>query len=59
MSDFNILEYKDFAKKMSSASRRKVKTEQEIYQQIASKLKEAVEAGKRRAFVFLEEQKAV
>jgi hypothetical protein len=58
MSDFNILDYKDFAKKMSSASRRKVKTEQEIYQQIASKLKEAVEAGKRRAFVFLEEQKA-
>lgn len=58
MSDFKILDYKSVAKTLSSVSRKKTKTEKEIYQQIASKLKELVESGKRRAFVFLPEQNA-
>jgi hypothetical protein len=58
MSDFKILDYKSVAKTLSSVSRKKTKTEKEIYQQIASKLKELVASGKRRAFVFLPEQNA-
>ena len=41
MSDFKILDYKSVAKTLSSVSRKKTKTEKEIYQQIASKLWQA------------------
>lgn len=56
MIDYKILDYKTVEKTLASVSRKKAKTERDIYQHIASKLKELIEAGKRRAFVFLSEQ---
>ena len=56
MSDYKILDYKAVQKTLASVSRKKAKTEKDIYQHIASKLKDLIESGKRRAFVFLPEQ---
>ena len=56
MSDYKILDYKAVQKTLAAVSRKKAKTEKDIYQHIASKLKDLIESGKRRAFVFLPEQ---